>query len=310
MPSGASQPYQYSGIKSAISDLDADDRTIIFTNLPSGLKVAATLSTEPFDSVFIDIAQYEDYILMKQLNDQWLSSGAYTGFAAAYTSGGFWAAGDIGGNSPGVILTGAGSENSSILDISFNGIDYAQTTFIRPVQEGDAPYTEIIYLEKAKKYTLQGPGNSFYANNDDNDASLVFFNQNENISWYPVLIESDIIGPPIKITGESINQIASSIGIPQFGTYEVYWDNDQLYYTERSNLLAPAPFQSSSLAEGYGWNATYANENFSSYNILSNNAGNTGQAVIQLNAAATNGEQFTDLIPPLRKLYVTFTDNP
>ncbi len=302
MPSGASQPYQYSGIKSAISDLDADDRTIIFTNLPSGLEVVQTLSTEPFDSVFIDIAQYDDYILMKQLNDQWQSSGVYSGFAVAYTSGGFWAAGEINGNSPGTILTGAGNENSSILDISFNGIDYMNTTFTRTEPE---EFTSIS-LERGKKYTLDGDGSLFYLYSD----SQVNFYQNENYSWYPVLVETSVINSGIVITGLSFNSVASSVNLPQSGIFEVYWSGDQLNYAERSTLIAPAPFQSSSLAEGYGWNATYANENFSSYNILSNNSGNTGTAAIQLNAAATNGEQFTDLIIPLRKLYVTFTDNP
>lgn len=301
MPSGASQPYQYSGIKSAVSDLDADDRTIIFTNLPNGLRVVPTLSTEPFDSVFVDIAQYNDYILMKQLNDQWVSDVEFSGFVAAYTSGGFWTAGDINGNSPGAILTGAGNENSSILDISFNGIDYMNTTFER-VQAEELPP---ISLERGRKYTLSGDGSLFYLSD-----SQVNFYQSENYSWYPVLVETSVINTGITITGLSFNSVASSVNLPQSGIFQVYWSGDQLHYTERSYLTAPEPFQNTTLNEGYGWNATYANENFSSYSILSSNAGNTGTAVIQLNAAATNGEQFTDLIPPLRKLYVTFTDNP
>ena len=40
----------------------------------------------------------------------------------------------------------------------------------------------------------------------------------------------------------------------------------------------------------------------SSYNIISDNVGNSGAAVIQL----TNVEEFSELIPPLRKLHVLF----
>jgi hypothetical protein len=300
MPSGASQPYQYSGIASSISNLESDDRTIVFTNLPNGLRVVPALSTEPFDSIFVDIETYNDYVLMSGGGNNTWADSEQSYFQARYvSSAGFWALGATGNNSPGCILTGAGSGTSSILDISFEGINFQETTFnTTDVDMGD------LYLERARKYIFDSSLGQF--------SSPVYFDQTSNDSWYPaeVVYYNGDGGHSLTISGTSYSATPSSLTLYVPFSGIVYWSGNALQSTESYNLQSFAPQPFSVLAEGYSWNATYANEIFSDYTILASNAGNTGTAIIQLNAAATNGEQFTDLITPLRKLYVLFNDNP
>lgn len=283
-------PGSFSPIYSGINNLDADDRTIIFSNLPSGLRViSAQNTTPPFDSVYIDIVQYDDYAYVSGGASLWSGVGGGSNLLAAYTSGGFWALGNPEYGSPGVILTGSGDENSSILDIAFEGINLQETTF-------DTPDSNPINLLKARSYIFQGGSGDF---------PNIIFDQTENFPWYAVQVNSS---NDILISGTSYEGSGSTIQIN--GNNSVYWSNNELT-SNIDALTAPEPFGLDAFfSEGFSWNGTYANENFSSYTVLSSNAGNTGTAVIQLNATATNGEQFTDLILPLRKLYVTFTDNP
>lgn len=112
------QPYLY---KPIAINLSSDDRTVIFSNLPAGMQVLnPPQTTAPYDSVFIDIEGYGDYVLLKnELNGSWAGDG----FLAAYTSGGYWALGEPSGGSPGCILTGEGSSDTEIADIQWYGID-------------------------------------------------------------------------------------------------------------------------------------------------------------------------------------------
>ena len=299
MPSGASQPYQYSGIASNITGLDASDRTIIFTNLPSGLRVVPSLSTEPFDSIFVDIESYNDYILMSGGgNNTWAATDLATFQARYISSAGFWGLGATGNNSPGCILTGAGSGTSSILDVSFEGINFQETTFNKTdVDMGN------LYLERGRKYVFDSSLGDFN--------SPVYFNQTSNNSWYPIEVEylngSGGGANSLIISGTSYSGVSSSVTILYPFDGMVHWSGNSLYNTE-SYTFAPQPFDI--LNPGYSWNSTVPNEILSDYTILASNAGNTGTAVVQLDAAATNGEQFTDLITPLRKLHILFSDNP
>jgi len=300
MPSGASQPYQYSGIASNITDLEASDRTIIFTDLPSGLRVIQAQSTEPFDSVFIDIESFNDYILMSGISSGvWGATGVESYFQARYIpSAGFWGLGATGNNSPGCILTGVGSATSSILDITFEGINFQETTFnTTDVNAGN------LYLERGRKYIFDSSLGDFN--------SPVYFNQTSNNSWYPIEVEylngSGGGTNSLIISGTSYSGVSSSVTILYPFDGVVQWSGNSLYNSE-SYTFAPQPFIV--LAPGYSWNSTVPNEILSNYTILASNAGNTGTAVVQLNAAATNGEQFTNLITPLRKLYILFSDNP
>jgi hypothetical protein len=299
MPSGASQPYQYSGIASNITGLEASDRTIIFTDLPSGLRVSLTQSTEPFDSVFIDIESYNDFILMSGISSGiWEATGNNIFQARYVSSAGFWALGATGNNSPGCILTGVGSATSSILDITFEGINFQETTFnTTDVDMGD------LYLERGRKYIFDSSLGDFN--------SPVYFDQTSNDSWYPIEVEylngSGGGTNSLIISGTSYSGVSSSVTIFYPFDGMVHWSGNSLYNTE-SYTFAPQPF--TLLNPGYSWNSTVPNEILSDYTVLASNAGNTGTAVVQLNAAATNGEQFTDLITPLRKLHILFSDNP
>ena len=300
MPSGASQPYQYSGIASDITNLEASDRTIIFTNLPSGLRVVQAQSTEPFDSVFIDIESYNDFILMSGISSGiWEATGNNIFQARYIPSAGFWCLGATGNNSPGCILTGVGSATSSILDITFEGINFQETTFnTTDVDMGD------LYLERGRKYIFDSSLGQFN--------SPVYFDQTSNDSWYPIGVaySNGAGGESLTISGTSYSGVSSSLTLylPFLGI--AYWSGNVLYSTESYNLQSFAPQPFNILAEGYSWNSTVPNEILSDYTILASNAGSTGRAVVQLNAAATNGEQFTDLITPLRKLHILFNDNP
>ena len=117
------QPYLYKSIAENITDLSSDDRTIIFANLPAGMTVLnAPATTAPYDSVFLDINGYDDYILLKNNSDGSWEAGENS-FKAAYTSGGYWAFGEPNGGSPGCILTGFGDADTDISTIQWYGID-------------------------------------------------------------------------------------------------------------------------------------------------------------------------------------------
>lgn len=289
------QPYNYS-IISTVSDLYDNDRTIIFSGIPSGLIVAANpTTTQPFDSVYIDITEYNDYVLVSGGdNNRWSSTGAES-FLAAYTSGGFWAIGNDNNDLPvGIILTGlSGDANSSILDIEFTGVVLTMVTFDN--------------LESASSASLQKGG--YYTFNIDVPSSNgVIFNQPDNFPWCPVKIHAN--GGSVFISGSSFAGSGDSILLPTGFNGYIAWENNQLNSYDESFYPAPAPFDNDSLYEGYGWGGTYANEILSNYTVIANNSGNSGIAIIQLNEYAANGERFTDLIPPLRKLYVNFQAIP
>lgn len=289
-PTAPAQPYQYSSIYNGITDLATDDRVIIFSGLPSGLRIASNpTTTQPYDSVYMDIQSYNDYLFMSGVgNNQW-SDGSVV---AAYTSGGFWAIGDVSGNSPGCILTGlSGSASSSILDIEFTGIELTNITF------DSADWYAGYSLDRIDYYTFNVAAPS---------GSNVIFTQSTNDSWYPTHIVAN--SGDVFISGSSFAGSGDSILLTNGFSGYISWENNQLVsYDSESVFPAPAPFNQTTLYEGYGWSSTVANELLSNYSVIANNSGNSGIGIIQLNQQAANGEQFSDLIPPLRKLHVAFT---
>lgn len=296
MSTGIDTPGSFSPIASNITNLDASDRTITFTNLPNGLKVTSTQDTPtPFDSIYVDFDGYTDYVLMSGDGNLWGQTGS---FLAKYMSdAGFWG---IGGSqtSPGLSCTGAGGSEDSIVDITFQTINFQETTYTKADED-----LNDLYIFRGRKYILDQAGDSL--------TKPVIFNQESNYSWYPaeVVVPN---GASVVISGISHSGNSSSVTLtPPFSGIVKWFDNTVQMTLEAdamNNLQTSSPGEFGSFSEeGYiEWNGTYANENFSTYNILANNAGNTGVAVIQL----TNEEDFNNLIPPLRKLYVTFTDNP
>lgn len=303
MSTQVSTPGSFSPIASNITDLDASDRTITFTNLPNGLKVALTQDTPtPFDSIYVDLNGYDDYILMSGNDNNWEATvGQSLGSTAKYMpDAGFWG---LGGflTPPGLSCTGIGGSGDSILDITFETINFQETTYTA----NDADPFSLI-LERGRKYILDAVSYGSFTD-------PIIFNQDSNYDWYPVeIVTSGSVSDTVVISGTSHsgNGASTTLTFPFSGIVK-WMDNGASMILEQDSFnnlysFAPGNFNSFATEGSITWNATYANENFSTYNILANNAGNTGQAVIQL----TNPENFNNLIPPLRKLYVTFTDNP
>ena len=284
------QPVDYSPLINGVNDLYDNDRIIIFSGLPNGLQINNPPATsQPFDSVFIDVVQWDDYAYLSGANNTW--SNGLSNIYAAYTSGGFWALGEIGGNAPGIFLTGlSGDADSSILDIEFTGVDLPIVTF----DDAEALFFTQ-QLEKIKTYIFNTPA-AYGAG--------VTFNQVENYSWYPINIRAN--NGAVVITGSAFNGTTGSISLPHGFSGSLSWINNAL--VTGVDFLGPAPFNVCQFSGGYGWGSTTANEILSEYTIISSNAGNSGVAIIQLNEYASNGQKFTDLIPPLRKLYINFVD--
>jgi hypothetical protein len=293
-PTTPNQPYQYSGIYDNITNLATDDRVIVFSGIPNGLRIASNPSTtQPFDSVFMDIESYDDYVLLSGISvfeNVWQGDSLYgsAGLSCGYTQGGFWAFVNTDLNE--AILTGSGNASSSILDIAFQAINFSETTY------GDFPPPEI-ELSKATK-TLFNGGSGAFPN--------VIFNQLENYSWYGTHVSQIGNFQNLRITGTSFAGSGSSIILNASFSGMVNWVNDQLTYTA-GDFECPYPFDNCVFKEGYSWNSTVANEILSNYTVLANNSGNSGIGIIQIASSASNGQQFTDLIPPLRKVHVAFT---
>lgn len=153
-----SQPYLY---KPIATNLSSDDRTVIFSNLPAGMQVLnPPQTTAPYDSVFLDINGYEDYILLKtELDGYWAGEG----FLAAYTSEGYWAFGEPNGQSPGCILTGAGNIDTDIADIQWYPISPSDNGNVAPspfnntifsIGNGDYSWNETIPNEIIASYDV------------------------------------------------------------------------------------------------------------------------------------------------------------
>lgn len=289
-PTAPAQPYQYSNIYNGITDLATDDRVIIFSGLPSGLRIASNpTTTQPYDSVFMDIGGAPDYILMNNTGSNTWQGAEDSNFICAYTSGGFWAAGEI-TNPIGVILTGlSGNANSSILDIEFTGLQEISVAF----DNGD--FGPSYDMQRTASYTFNVAAPS---------GSNIRFNQLTNDSWYPIGIITN--SGAVFISGLSYANSGSSLLISNGFTGYVAWENNQLA-AHSGDMPMPAPFNRPWLNLAFEWYDTVANELLSNYSVIANNSGNSGIGIIQLNQQAANGEQFSDLIPPLRKLHVAFT---
>ncbi len=136
------QPYLYSLITADFQLVDGDTY-ITFSNLDAGMSVTgAPSTTEPFDSIYFNNT-YANEVLIKTgsylsylpvwANESYVLYGdVYVSFAAAYTSGGYWAYGEVNGSSPGVILTGAGNANTAITDIQWQAIDISDNGVTAP----------------------------------------------------------------------------------------------------------------------------------------------------------------------------------
>lgn len=294
-PTSPSQPYQYSGIYNNITDLATEDRVIVFSGIPNGLRIASNPSTtQPFDSVFMDIESYNDYVLMSgtfiDSNLAWQGVDSESDLLCGYTEGGFWAFVNKDTLNPEAILTGLGSAGSSILDITFESINFAQVSYTEPISSE-------IELSRATKSTFSNGSSSF---------PNVTFNQLEDYSWYGTHVTQISTSDDLTITGTSFDGSGSSVTINAPSSGMVNWVNDQLTYTA-GDFTCPPPFGDCVFKEGYSWNSTVANEVLSNYTVLANNSGNSGIGIIQIASSASNGQQFTDLIPPLRKVHVAFT---
>jgi hypothetical protein len=261
-------------------------------------------NTAPFDQVFLDLNGADDFITLSGNGNNW--SGASlpdtTDVQCSYTSGGFWAMGWNTREGPLLIInTGSGNADSSILDIQFVEPESAliePTTF-------NAGEVSPIYLI---------PG-AFYAFNGDssNITVPIQFNQTRNASWYLTQVTRagassygtlSISG--VAFTGGAYQTVtipSKTAGVQQ--TYNIKWLNGQLTLTSGVGQMVPDPFASFAYSNGYSWNSTVPNEIMSSYTVLSSNAGNSGTAAIQID----NAQQFSDLIPPIRKVHVLFSPN-
>ena len=111
-----SQPYLYKSIRENITNLSSNDRTIIFSNMPDNITVVdASATTAPYDSVFFDMANEDDRILLKNNFDgSWESTTE--NYEAAYTSSGSWGFGVQNSN---CILTGFGNASADIASIQW-----------------------------------------------------------------------------------------------------------------------------------------------------------------------------------------------
>lgn len=295
-PITPSQPYQYSGIYNGVSNLAKNDGIITFTNLPNGLRVASPESvTAPFDSVYIDLEQINDYILADNSGDgMWYGSDTGEELYASYTSGGFWAIrvrtpdGEGGWASDNIICTGSGNANTSIAQVQFESASAILETSFDPTQD-------LITLTRYSKNIFVEGGSSQFPN--------IVFNQLENYHWTTEVIRSNILNwGNLYVSGTSYSGNNSSVTLGPTFSGIISWSGNSLTALDGYQLTGPAPFSGSTFQDGYSWNATYPNEIMSSYNIISDNLGNSGTASIQL----TNVETFSDLIPPLRKLHVLF----
>lgn len=302
--SGVEQPHQYKSIYTGISNLRLDDPTIIFTNLPSGTRILDDpATTEPYDSVFMDFESMNDYVLLNYSiegdSEYWSADGG--AFVASYTSGGFWAIGDATTNlqpQPFVFTTGAGNANSSVLDIEFQPISSLYTEDILLSSSFDR-----IELEKGRSYVFQ-EDSEFYPD--------IVFNQTENTNWYPVNIKKaaevpngqQLLISGVAFTGGAYQTV--TVDLYDAGSH-IYWQNGELFVTNEQLYGCPEPFSSHTFSQGYNWVGTVANEILSRYTVISGNENNSGIGVIQLNTQASNGQSFSSLISPLRKLHINFS---
>lgn len=154
-------PYRdYAPLYSAVSNLDKTDPIITFSNFPENLKIVDYDLDLPFDRVWIDLdGTTYDFSYVKNSNNVWISQNSSSLdyphiWLAAYTSGGYWALGASGsGISPGVLYTGSGNANSSILDISWQSITeaYDNLAVAAPFQSrftANIPFNGNVYPEE------------------------------------------------------------------------------------------------------------------------------------------------------------------
>lgn len=294
------QPHQYKSIYTGVTNLRSDDPIIIFTNLPNGTRILDDpATTEPYDSIFMDFESMNDYVLMNDYGGNYWQADGGT-FVASYTSGGFWAIGDATATvqaEPFVFATGAGNAESSILDISFAPISYTYTEDVLLSSSFDR-----IELEKGGSYVFQG-NSEFYPD--------LVFNQTENTNWYPVNIKKlselpngELLISGVAFTGGPYQTV--TVNLNSMGSH-IYWQNGELFVTNEQLYTCPEPFTSHRFSQGYSWSNTIANEILSNYTVISGNDNNNGTGVIQLNTQASNGQSFSSLISPLRKLHINFS---
>jgi hypothetical protein len=304
LPVAPIQPYEYASIYNGISDLLINDGIITFTGLPTGIVVATPeSSTAPFDQVFVDLEDADDFVTLNLNGNYWSGSAIDSGgegIICSYTSGGFWAMALYDGvELYSIIHTGDGDPNSSILDISFNPLQ--SELLENPINFAPGQEAPINLV----------PGATYQFDGDSSSITVpIQFNQTRNASWYLAQVnrfggvsygQLNISG--VAFTGGSYQTVtipSKSASATQL--YNVKWLNGQLTLTSGAGQMAPDPFANFNYGGGYNVSAIIPNEIMSSYNIISSNTGNSGTASIQIN----NAQQFSDLPLPLRKLHVFF----
>lgn len=286
------QPYEYSSISQGVGNVLKNDPIIQFINLPPDIIINnGPSSTAPFDTVYIDLEQTNDWILMSGTSGQWQSSNQYF---CAYTSGGFWALRSLELGLDSILCTGSGNANTPITDIQFETVNLLTTTFSISDATNDP-----IYLEPYRIYYFEDGSDSF---------PNVVFNQPANGVNFAAtrIIINDPESSVLHISGFNYDQseVANfEISGGSNGTVIGYSGNSQFQVNGLfDNVYLVEPFSNSVFTEGYSWNGTFPNEIMSDYTIINDNSNGQGTGVIQIN----NPEEFNNLILPLRKLYINF----
>jgi hypothetical protein len=310
-------------IISQITDLDSSNPIITFTfnqiegddnynfemsQVSNKLKVVSMAALEtPFDTSYVDISDYNDYIVIKNNSGVWNDKNAST-FTVAYTSGGFWAMGPTGYESPGVMFraypTGIGDYSyDSIFYLGWSPINQFNLTDYLSSLEYDLYFTISPETVNQFEYNLN------YSSSFEPITNNILINFNSNSqSWQRARINIIDVG---DITGITVSGLDSTstlqtivfTGGPDFGDnsiVEFYWNEDILYKETSPNMIMtpPEPFNNSAFsAINHGTAAIYPDEPMIHYTVIDDHT-------IQIDTAP---EQVEALIPPLRKLNVNFS---
>jgi hypothetical protein len=313
----------YKIIASSITDLYEPNSIITFAfgageeNASGKLKVVSgNMLNLPFDKAYVDISDYDDYIVIKnnnpgQYSGIWVSDQSTispASFTVAYTEGGFWVMGAAQNESPNVIFraypTGIGDYSyDSIITLPWLSINEGSIGELRVpnfTDLNDDPSGEhnFIYQLNFVENGPTPPIQEILIRFDDNGQSWT----RRRINIGDLRDTTGVIVSGLDLnSGEQIITFALGVDLGSNSAIEFYWSNGVLYkeaFPSLDGLPAPYPFDSSFFnSQFYGTANVYADEPMISYEVINNHS-------IRV---TTTAEEVASLIPPLRKLYVNFS---
>jgi len=300
---------QYKLLFESLSGVQRPNGTITFDSFPANLRIVSGSGLNlPFNRVYVDIDNYDDYILLDlDLDGNYAGStiGAATpsDISASYTSGGFWLMGNAEGSAPGILLMASGSAPTSqfdILNLNWVPLSSDQFTFQSGILDLDSNFRVIC--------------SSITTSISNPSLNVIRFNKNVH-SWQKKILQLEEFGGlQYLTTGNIIVRGRDSNNVEKTHTFiyddlinqqsmVVWWSGNTLTgqlipLNSEDYIDSPSPFSSSPIPEfpspSYVSATVYPDEPMISYSVI-------GEDTIQITS------DINSIIPPLRKLYLNFS---